>query len=931
MNSQPEQGRSAPRPADEPVAIVGIGALYPGAHSADAYWSLLNQPLNRAGSPYGGSLDDLDVDVARFGIPPAQSGAMARMQILMLEAARRCLADTGHDVRRLPGERTDVVVGTCFGLDRQYSNALRIEGSRYARDLRRALEARGESDAAERAAAEFLEELRRGLGASPHDRVGEMASTIPARIAAAFKFRGRTLALESADATSFVGLAHAVTSLRAGTADAALVVAGHRRESPLLERMIEGWVTAGAEGRAGRLTEGVGALLLKPLSLAERDGDRVYARILHCALRLDARPGPFRRSSAEGLHRATARAAYRGANVAPESVQYVERVGAGSPEDAAAELAALAREHGVQLLPGTAAVGSAQDRIGHTLANAGLAAVSKVALALHHRTVPPSSAPDRALPGPPAFRSPVTAEPWERPAPGLPRRAAVTGTSVTGAVCHLVMEEHTPTEPRPVAGARTRERRPGQAAHPAAEPIAIVGMGAKFAGSPDPEAFWQVVLSGQDRIAPVSERVLDRELYYAPGSLSLTHSYTELAAPIDVPGAPPSGLDIAPDRYRSLDGAQRTVLETAGQLLARRGEDAPPLGERGLVAVGSNLGLTRNRQAHTERSIGYLESVADALPALAELSDDVRESLLKEVRAEHHDGDGPPYPALLDGQLASGGPALVAHEYGLHAFPLAVEAACASSLAALDLAVGALRSGDVDYALAGGVELACTARDMVLCSALGLLSHDRITPFDAAADGFTPGDGCALFLLKRYEDARRDGDTVLGTIRAVGASNDAKSLIAPDAEGQARAIQRAFAQVEFAPDTVDYLEAHGTGTKVGDRAEVSAVAEVYSGGRDAPLLIGSAKSHFGHTYAAAGAAGTLRALLALRTATVPPGANLTTLNPDLPLDAIPALVPTQATDWPAVRGRPRRAAVSSFGTGGINYHLLLEEHRDGPR
>ena len=276
--------------------------------------------------------------------------------------------------------------------------------------------------------------------------------------------------------------------------------------------------------------------------------------------------------------------------------------------------------------------------------------------------------------------------------------------------------------------------------------------------------------------------------------------------------------------------------------------------------------------------------------------------------------------------------AVIAHEYGLAAVPVAVEAACASSLAAIDLAVEALRTGAVDFAIAGGVELPCNTRDLVLCSALGLLSHSTITPFDLAADGFTPGDGCGLFLLRRLSDSVRDGDEILGVLRAVGAANDVKSLIAPDAEGQARAIRRAFDQVEFGPDTVGYLEAHGTGTTVGDRVEIDATAKVYgTAGRHTPLGIGTAKSVFGHTFAAAGSAGLLSALYAVRTGTQPPVASLRTINPALDLAAIPARIADRALAWDAPPGQPRRAGVNSFGTGGINYHLLVEEHRKEPR
>lgn len=927
MNSRPQHRRGAPLPAEEPIAIVGIAALYPGVHGADDYWSLLSGAAPGGtgdGGEAAGGLDGNAVDVARFGIPPVQAAGMARMQLLMLQAARECLDDAGYAERTPHGERTDVVVGTCFGLDRQYANALRIEGSRYARDLGSELAAAGEDgETAERTAAQFRERLQARLGASPHDRVGEMASTIPARIATAFKFRGRTLALESADATSFVCLDQAVTGLRAGTADAALVVTGQRQESPRLARAAEEWPLPGTG--AGVLGEGAGALLLKRLSTARRDGDRIYARILGCALRHDARPGPFRHPEAAGVHLAAAGAA----GLSPKSVGYIECAGGGRAGADEAGLAALT-ERFAGCPAGSVAVGSAGDLLGNTLANAGLASVSKVALALYHCTIPPTPGRPPAIRDGAPYRSPDAAEPWQPSAAGTLRQAAVTGTSLTGSVCHLVMEEHL-AEPdrgdRPAAAQHRQPARPVRTA-PAAQPIAVVGIGAYFAGAPDTESFWSAILSGEDRITPVPQDVLDRELYYMPGSLSLTHSYTDLAAPVRIPDAPPPGVRLHPQRYRALDGTQRVALSVAAELLARRGEDAPPLDGPGLVAIGSNLGLTRDRTAHVEQSAGELEALASTLPALSRLAEDEQEALLKRVRSRYGGDDGPSAAASWDGRLASGSAALIANEFGLHAVPMAVEAACASSLAALDVAVGALRSGAVDYCLAGGVELACNARDMVLCSALGLFSRGRITPFDAAADGFTPGDGCALFLLKRLEDALRDGDNVLGTVRAVGTSNDAKSLIAPDAEGQARAIRRAFEQVDFAPGTVGYLEAHGTGTKVGDRTEIASVAQVYADGRSRPLEIGSVKSCFGHTYAAAGAAGLLRALLLLRSGTIPPNANLTTLNPQLGLDAIPARVATRARPWPAEPGRPRRAAVSSFGTGGINYHLLLEEHLD---
>ncbi|MET9559816.1 polyketide synthase [Streptomyces tauricus] len=960
--------------AAEPVAIVGIAALYPGVQGPEEYWQLLNDEFPvPATSRTAPGLDAIEVDVARFGIPPAQARSMARMQILMLEIARQCLADAGHPGRVLPAERTDVITGTCFGLDRQHANALRVEASRHVREVERAaLSAGAGSDSARQAAEELRLLLARRLHGSPHDRVGEMASTIPARIATAFKFHGRTLAMESADATSYAGVAQAMLNLRGGLSDAVLLVAGQRRESPLFAKALDakgltstasrpspadgsGSNSISGSGSGFVLGEGVGALLLKRLSTAVRDGDRIYATILDCSLRHDPRPGPFAASPSVALRHSTAVGSLRAAAVRPETVQYVECVGSGVAPEVRAELAALAALH-EGAAAGSVAVGSVKDRLGHTFANAGVAALSKVALALHHRRLPPgqesADAAEFARVGTPLQQVGV-GRPWPPGEEGHPRRATVHGTSLTGTLCHLVLEEHDSTDGhdgtyrydgtdlhdgtdlrgRPSDAAALRPPRPPTSPYPVgntasgAEPIAVVALAGWFADSPDAESFWQAIRSGVSRIGPVPETVLDRDLYYAPGALSLTHSYTDQGGHTALPTAPPPGLRISPSRHASMDGAQRLALAVAAQLLAGRGTTAP--GGRGLIAVGSNLGLSRERRLNAESSLQDVEDTVARLDALGGLSPLQRKSLLTSLREHLGPPDEGVRPDLLDGCLASGIAALLANEYGLDAVPLAVEAACASSLAAIDVAVGALRAGSADFAIAGGVELACNARDMVLCSALGLLSHSRNAPFDAGADGFTPGDGCGLFLLKRYGDALRDGDEVLALVRGVGASNDAKSLIAPDVAGQTRAMERAFAQVDFAPSEVDYLEAHGTGTKVGDRVEIAAVAEVYGGApRARPLTIGSAKSFYGHTFAAAGSAGLLRTLLAMRERTLPPNTNLRTLNPALDLAAVPAVVPTEPSVWVGQPGQPRRAAVSSFGTGGINYHVLVEEHEE---
>ncbi|MDJ1643620.1 polyketide synthase [Streptomyces sp. J15] len=898
----------------ERTAIIGIAALTPRAVGAEAYWTWVRDKSDGMREPAHWAPGEPVVDVARFGIPPVQARSMARLQLLMLEAADQCLTDAGAG-RAGGDDRTDVVVGTCFGLDRQYANALRIAGSGYAREVERAALTLGSPEAAEnasQAADELRGLLRRTLGAAPHDRVGEMASTIPARIASAFGLRGRTLAVESADATSFLALAQAIGSLRAGLADRALVVTGQLRESGVLSSLLRSKGLLGPAAHADGLSEGVGALLLKPLAAAEQDGDRIYATIADWHVRHRGRPGAFRHEVSAERHRDTIRAAHRSAGAGTGTVGYVERAGTAADEADDSELAALEAE----FVAAAPVFGTVRDRIGRTFAHAGLAAVTTAALALHHRTLPAH----RTRSGP------VAAASWAPPEDSAPRRAAVTGASFTGTLCHLVLEEHVPRPHTPRHHAdrgRTEVARAVPRGAGLPEPIAVIAYGGRFADAENADAYWQLMLDGHDRLRPVPADRLDRELHYAPGALSLNRSYTELGGHAAVPQSPPRGTGIGAERYAAMDAAQRMTLAVAAELFGRRA--GRPLTGRGLIALASNLGLAADRQAHVDGSLGELEDRVRELTAFKALSTPEVERLLDTARRTYGRPAGPT-PDTLDGALASGSAALLAGVYGLEAVPLAVEAACASSLAALDAAMTALRNGTADYALAGGVELPCSARDMALCSALGLLSHTRITPFDTDADGFTPGDGCALFLLKRQADAERDGDEIVALLTGMGAANDAKSLIAPDVEGQVRAMRQAFAQVPHAPSEVDYLEAHGTGTKVGDRVEIAATGRVYGGPeRTRPLEIGSAKGFVGHTFAAAGGAGLLRTLLALRTATLPPNTNLHHPNPALELDTLPAVLGTRAKAWPAAPGRPRRAAVSSFGTGGINYHLLVEE------
>lgn len=833
----------------EPIAIVGIGVLWPGARGVDEFWNLLTGP-----SPASSAVLAVQppIDLAKFRVPPAQANILPRLQLAMFDVAAQCLTDASHPARALPTASTDVLVATCGGLDRHYANAARICAVHYADTLERLLEEHYPGNAAG-VADEFADSALAHLGAAPHDRVGEMTSSIPARIAAAYGFRGRCMAMESADTSAVLALGQAVIALRARSSDAVLVLAG---------RVDHEHTHAFAAKKTGRCSSppkaGVIGLLLKRSEDAARDGDRSYASVRTVITTHAGRRGTFRRPSADTV----------AASPSGENPGHLEPFG-----------------------PGT--------RFGSTFAADPLGAVAAVALGLHHRR--------RPVPGTPAW-------------PSNQPTGAVTGTSLYGTAVHVLLDEG-----RPNRGAPSRST-----ARESPEPIAVLASAGQFAGALDIDQFWAATTAPSGQFSKVSEYILDRRLFHNPTGMSLRHSYTLHGAPLSHPRSPPGEMRMVPARYAMLDVAQRVALEVATDLFTRRITTAALRGS-GLVAIGTTLALTRDRELGAHGRLAEFDELVRGLPTLAVLSTAERDELVKLVHAELDLADGgeaSASPYLLDGILAGGIPALIANEFELTATPVAIEAACASSLAAIDVAVGALRSGTADFAVAGGVEIVCTTRDFVLCSALRLLSATLITPFDVAADGFTPGDGCGLFVLKRLHDAEQNGDQIAAVLRGVGASNDAKSLIAPDVDGQELAMRRAYAGLGVDPLTVDYVEAHGTGTIVGDRVEVEALSRVY-GGRtpEHPLALGTAKGSFGHTFAAAGAAGLLRVLDALRRRTVPPTAQVHNVHPGLCLDTIPARIPTRPEVWPPPVHGPRRAAVSSFGTGGINYHLVVEEYQ----
>ncbi|MFO0937100.1 MAG: polyketide synthase [Gemmataceae bacterium] len=276
--------------------------------------------------------------------------------------------------------------------------------------------------------------------------------------------------------------------------------------------------------------------------------------------------------------------------------------------------------------------------------------------------------------------------------------------------------------------------------------------------------------------------------------------------------------------------------------------------------------------------------------------------------------------------------ALLAKSLGLGLGSFTLDAACASSLYAIKLAADELISGRADAMLAGGCSRPDALYTQMGFSQLRALSPSgRCSPFDASADGLVVGEGAGTFVLKRLEDALNAQDVILATLNGSGLSNDTSgNLLAPAVEGQLRAMQTAYAAAKWKPTEVDLIECHATGTPVGDAIEFESIRSLWgdSGWKEGQCVIGSVKSTVGHLLTGAGSAALMKVLLALREKTLPPQANFQTPGSSLAYQGGPLRILQTAEPWPTKAYRPRRAAVSGFGFGGVNGHLLLEEWGD---
>ncbi|MBC2742266.1 MAG: acyltransferase domain-containing protein, partial [Desulfosarcina sp.] len=458
------------------------------------------------------------------------------------------------------------------------------------------------------------------------------------------------------------------------------------------------------------------------------------------------------------------------------------------------------------------------------------------------------------------------------------------------------------------------------------QPVAIIGMGGMFAKSRNVKEYWRTLLKGIDCITDPPATHCQLNDYFDTDPKRPDHIYCNRGGFLPTVPFDPTEFGIPPAALEATDTSQLLGLVAAKMALsdAGYGDDqefdrehtSVILGVTGtqelVISLGSRLGHPLWRKALENKG----------------LSDPQKASIIEDISNSYVPWQENSFPGLL-GNVVAG---RICNRLNLGGTNCVLDAACASSLGAIHLGLMELVAGKSNMVVTGGVD---TINDifMHMCfSKTGVLSHTGdARPFSADADGTVLGEGIGILVLKRLGDAERDGDRIYAIIRGIGSSSDGKSqsIYAPRAEGQTRALIEAYRNAGISPETVELLEAHGTGTRVGDEVEFTALKSVF--GAVNPngnhCALGSVKSMIGHTKAAAGAAGLIKSALSLYNKVLPPTLKADKSDPNLGIETSPFYLNTAARPWFTRNGNPRRGGVSSFGFGGSNFHVVLEEYQ----
>ncbi|HXY26199.1 MAG TPA: type I polyketide synthase, partial [Candidatus Acidoferrum sp.] len=463
--------------------------------------------------------------------------------------------------------------------------------------------------------------------------------------------------------------------------------------------------------------------------------------------------------------------------------------------------------------------------------------------------------------------------------------------------------------------------------------IAIVGAGAVLPDAVNASSFWENIKNGRYSISEVSKDRWDPDLYYDPDHSAPDKTYSKIGGWVREYAWDPVKwhLPIPPRVAAAMDDGQKWAIACTREALEDYGYPKRPLDPNRTAVI---LGNAMAGEKHYQTALRiYFPEYARELAESASFSA-LPLAVQHDITRELHQRIAKYLPEITEdsmpGELSNCIAGRIANVFNFHGPNFVTDAACASAMAAISAAAEGLIEHDFDVAVTGGIDHNMGASSFVKFCKIGALSATGTRPYAEGADGFVMGEGTAIFLLKRLADAERDGDKIYAVLRGMGGSSDGKGkgITAPNPVGQKLAIERAWQNAGLSPATATYIEGHGTSTRVGDVVEVQSIADVLGTYHLPPnsVALGSVKSNFGHLKGAAGAAGFLKTVLALRDKVLPPSVHCEHPNPDIDFVHSPLYVNTALKPWTVPEDCTRRAGLSAFGFGGTNFHAVLEEY-----
>lgn len=939
-----------PMRKDAAIAIVGMACRLPGARSTTEFWenvvadrcSIRPLPPDRfhheryyhpevgaygkSYSSIGGIVDDFEIDAQRLGqldAAAAQSFDVAHRWAL--DVARATFEDARVDPAGLRGKNVGVLIGHARGsmLTSDLAFATAVEG------IARTAPGMGPLGATPAVLAEALELIRRRYPTrTGGDLKRTLAGGLAGRIALSFGLSGRHAVVDAACASSFAAIDAASRALSEGRMDAALVGgASYSQELSVVlfaqSRALSPDGSFPFDERANGFisSDGLGFFLLMRLEDAIASKARIRAVLRAVGGSCDGKGKALWAPRKEGQVLAMRRA-YEGSGLDPRTIGLLEAHATSTPIGDATEIGALEEIYGAarKQLGRPLPIGSVKGNIGHTRETAGAAGMIKAIMALEAGTLPPTGSfktPSKSIPWADVSSEVITAPRPFVASGSEPRRAGVNAFGIGGLNYHVIVEE-APPEHRvfsvgPIAPSFSAPREKLD--------IAIVGLGGRFPEASNIGAYWARIAGGEPAFTEAPPERWSAEIYLEPGPAKPYRTYTARGAFL---------RDFAPDwrRYKmppklvdQNDPLQFMLLESASDALEDAGID---LGSTDRTRIATIMGTTFGSDYALELSLAIrapelAEDVAGILgvPGDAQRIEAITAEVRKCLPTINEDSSG----SFSSSTLAS----RVAKTLDLMGPTYTMDSACAASLASLEAAAELLRSGRVDLAVYGGGDRAMRVQRFSTYAAAGVLSRSgRMLPFESNADGLLPGEGAAVVVLERLEDALAKGRHIYGVVRAIGSASDGSpvELGVASPSGLSLAIGRALEDAGVSPLEVSYVEGHGAAVPDLDRAELDALESAYkTRDRSEPLYLGSVKRIFGHSAGAAGAMAIAKAALMLDRGRVPPSTEgeSTTVRPGIQLGHDEAAL------------GDGKIGVSSMSFGGGHYHVILDRAPEGAR